>query len=114
MDPGSTPTGVGHAHVADEIAHFLGYSRTTVVDSTLPSPIEAESSSVPGDDGLRLHDQQGRAPARPQPPHPNAQNTVGRPQGNPMVAVRTLQYEKLMPQRQDLGLERSASAQAVS
>jgi hypothetical protein len=78
---------VGHAQVPDEIAHFPGYTRTSVVDSTLASPIKPKSRTVLGDDGLGFHDQQGRAPARPQTRDPNPENTVGRLQAKSTVTL---------------------------
>ena len=66
MDARSTPTRVGEAHLPDQIANFRRYRWATFATPTLPSPIEAKSLAMPGDDGLRLDKDQRRTPIVPQ------------------------------------------------
>ncbi len=66
MDARRSPARVGKAHLTNEIANFRGHHWATRATPTLPSPIEAKSLAMPGDDGLRLYDEQCRSPIVPQ------------------------------------------------
>ena len=58
---GRAPAWIGKTHPADQIPDLLGYRRSAVRKSALPSPVEAKALAVPCDDGFRFHDQEGRA-----------------------------------------------------
>src|SRR5260370_23979859 len=62
----SSPTRVGEAHLPNQIADFRRYRRATFATPTLPSPIEAKRFGMPGNDGLRLDQEQCRSPVVPQ------------------------------------------------
>jgi hypothetical protein len=47
----STPERVGNAHAANQVSCFLRNGVSAESDAALPSPIEAESLAMPGDDG---------------------------------------------------------------
>jgi len=49
MNARSAPARVGETHVPDEILNFRRYRRATFATPTLPSPIEAKSLPMPGD-----------------------------------------------------------------
>src|SRR6266851_7141081 len=66
MNAWSTPSRVGEAHLTNQLPSFRGYGRATIVTPTLPSPIEAKSLAMPGDNGLRLDNEQCRSPIVPQ------------------------------------------------
>jgi hypothetical protein len=90
VDAGRAPAWIGKTHPADEISDLLGYRRSAVRKSALPSPVEAKALPVPSDDGFRFHDQEGRAPTGPRAGEPYPEHTVGRIQFEPMVSVSAL------------------------
>src|SRR5215470_1806620 len=60
------PSRILPTHPTDQVADFVSDGRTTRLSvPDLPRPEEAKSSAVPGDDGLRFHDDQCRAPILP-------------------------------------------------
>jgi len=60
---------------------------------TLPSPIPAESSSLPSDNRFALHQEQRRAPIRPEARKPNPEQSVCRIQTE--APIRNRAYETL-------------------
>jgi hypothetical protein len=69
---------------------------------------------MPGDDSLRLDKEQRRAPIVPQARKPDPQDTVSPTEAQPTPTARTLQDQKLMPERKNLRLQNSASSETVS
>ena len=67
MDARSSPARVGETHFPDEIPNFIGYRGSSFKMTTLPSPIEAKSLAMPGDDSLRFDKDQCRTPVVAQP-----------------------------------------------
>ena len=66
MKAGISPTRVGETHLPNDISNFRGHRWATFATPTLPSPIEAKSLAMPGNDGLRLDKDQRRTPIVPQ------------------------------------------------
>src|SRR5258708_8936570 len=62
VDARRTPARVGEAHLTDQIANFRRYRWATFSTPTLPCPIEAKSLPMPGDNALRLDNEQCRSP----------------------------------------------------
>src|SRR5207249_11154274 len=73
MNARSAPARVGETHVPDEIPNFRRYRRATFATPTLPSPIEAKSLAMPGDNRLRFDKEQRRSPIVPQPREPRSE-----------------------------------------
>ena len=66
MDTGSAPEWVGHGYLTNQFSNFTRHrwsSRPSI--SALPSPVQPEPLLVPADDGLRLDDEEGSTPLRP-------------------------------------------------
>jgi len=65
VNPWRTPVVLG-SHPADEIAHFARHhgSAAPHAASRKPLPVEPETSPVPADHGLVLHDDEDLCPAR--------------------------------------------------
>jgi transposase len=59
--------------------------------ATLPIPIQSKPVAMPGDDSLRLDQEQCRAPIVPQSRKPDPQDTVSPTQTQPTPTARTLQ-----------------------
>ena len=57
MDVGCAPERILAAHPPDQIADLTGNGRTArLTEPNFPSPEEAKSFAMPGDDGFRLDD----------------------------------------------------------
>ena len=91
LNAGSTPTRVGETHSPDEVPDLPGYRWTTLIMAALPSLIESEALSKPGNRRLWLEDDEGRTPVSPQPGKPNPQEAVSHAQTDTMAAVRAPQ-----------------------
>ncbi len=66
MNARRSPARIGEAHLTDQIAKFRRYRWATFATPTLPCPIEAKTPAMPGDNGLRLDNEQCRSPIVPQ------------------------------------------------
>jgi len=61
-----TPCRIFSAHPADEISNLTGNDRASRLSVPhLPGPKPAKPLAMPGHDGFRFHDDQGRAPIPP-------------------------------------------------
>ena len=114
MNARSAPARVGETHVPDEIPNFRRYRRATFATPTLPSPIEAKSLAMPGDNRLRFDKEQRRSPIVPQPREPNPQDSISPTETELMTAVRTLQDQKLMSESKNLCLQRCSSLKGLA
>jgi hypothetical protein len=113
MDARSSPARVGETHFPDEIPNFIGYRGSSFKMTTLPSPIEAKSLAMPGDDGLRFDKEQCRTPIVPQPREPNPQDTVSPIEAELVKTARTLQDQELMPESKNLCLQNGACSETI-
>jgi hypothetical protein len=98
MNSWRAPTGIGHAHLADQIDDFPRHGRPTQGMAALPAPIQAESASMPGDDGFGFDDYQGRSPPTPQSREPDPQESVSSTQTQFVGTTRALKDENLKPE----------------
>ena len=73
----SAPEWVGLGHRADQGADVGWDCRTTEPVTAFPGPKASKGLPVPGDDGLRSDDNDGRSPLRPDPREPHPQEPVG-------------------------------------
>ena len=109
MDPRRAPARVRLRHRANQRAEVGGHRRSPNPAAALPGPPESEALAVPGDDGLRFHDHERRPPsgpdARQQDPEPAVR--LREPDSRRSGAV---QHVQLVPQGQDLEVERRANA----
>src|SRR5215472_6281419 len=111
MDPRCSPQGIGQAHLPNQLANFLAHPGPAESTApTFPGPIETESLVVPGDYRFGLHDEQRRAPLRPEAREPNPEQSVRRVQTKP-APLRPPEDSYLMTESQDLNLQRGASAE---
>ena len=107
MDPRRAPARVRLRHRANQGPDVGGHRRSAESASTLPGPPEPEALSVPGDDGLRLHEDQRRSPSGPDARQHDPEPPV-RPREPDSLRSRALQHVKLVPQGQDFEVERRA------
>jgi hypothetical protein len=114
VNAGSSPARVGEAHFPDQIANFWRYTRSSFTMATLPIPIQTKPLAMPGDDRLRLDQEQCRAPIVPQSRKPDPQDTVSPTETQPTATARTLQDQQLMPESKDLSACRTARARKQS
>src|SRR3990170_3063959 len=78
VNPRRTPERIRGGELADQGAYVGWYTRPSVAPSTLPPPDQAKAPPVPCDDGVRLDDVNGQAPATPRLRKPSPQHPVGR------------------------------------
>ena len=65
MDARGTLAGVGQTYSADEVPDFAGNRGTAAITPALPTPVQSESLSVPGNDRCRFDDEERRPPFIP-------------------------------------------------
>ena len=105
VNPGSAPEWIGQAHVADQLANFERHLWSAAATSRLPSPEQTKTSTMPTDDGLRLHDHQGIHNARRKPIEAGKNQTIEIAESEPLRRFSS-QHIELVAQRQDLRLKR--------
>lgn len=103
---------IGVRHAANQLAD-LGGDLGPAGAMTLPCPPGPETAPVPGNHGLRLDDQERRAPSRPHAYQAAPEEAVWRSKPR-SSRVRARQHLQLMPQRQDLELEGGACPDGAS
>ena len=72
----------------------------------LPAPVQSEASAVPAHDGVRLDDDEGRAPPPPQLGDPDPEETVSLAEAR--AVCRATENSQLLPERQILCDQRGA------
>ena len=105
------PERIRQAHLADEIDDVFRDAGSALRMATFPSPIEPESSLVPGDDGFRLDDHECGTPAIPEPRKPNPKQAVSNVQSELSPSIPSLKDQQLMPKRENLGVERDSRSE---
>ena len=65
VNPRRAPEGIRGRELANQAANLVWHGRTASSVSTLPGPEQTKAAPVPRDDGFRLDDVHGRAPAAP-------------------------------------------------
>src|SRR6476660_8437406 len=58
MDPRCSPQRIGNAHLTDELAYFERHLRPAATASRAQAPVQPETSAMPANNGVRLHDRQ--------------------------------------------------------
>ena len=99
--------------LADQRAHVGRHGRAPGAVSALPGPEQAKAAPVPRDDGLRLDDVNGRAPAAPCVREPRPQHPVGRREAKAW-ASRSMDDGQLVSERDDFQVQRGARADQES
>jgi hypothetical protein len=113
VDARRSPVRICQAHLSNQIEHFARHGGSAQPMMALPSPVEPKSLSVPTDHGFRLNDHQGRSPAAPQPGELDPQKSIGDTQAWPVISVSALEDQELVPEGNDLGLQRCPSSKEL-
>ncbi len=114
MDPRSSPERIGRTHLSNELTKFPSHCGSPgCVAPTFPGSIEAESFSVPSDNRFRLHDEQRRAPIRPEAAEPNPEKSI-RGVWTKRHALTPLQDCELVTESKNLDLQRCPSSEPRS
>jgi hypothetical protein len=101
VDLGSTPHRILFRHAANQGLNLGGDLRSTARACTrAPSPVEPEPGSMPAHHGVRLNNDEGRCPTRPDA----AQDGPEQPVKGAQVRARmfSFEYRELLTQGQDL------------
>ena len=107
MDSGRAPEAIGQAHVADQLAYFERDLWPAAARSRFPSPEQTKTSTMPPNDGRRLHDRQGVHDARRNPIEAGENQTIEIIEGKPLRRFSS-QHIELMAQRHDFHLKRGS------
>jgi hypothetical protein len=110
VDARCSPQRILPAHRADQIADLFGHGRPprlTVPD--LPRPKKSEALPMPGNDGFRLHDEEGGSPIGPSLGQPCPEKAISGGQFRPLH--RALEHAELVTQSEDLDLEGCSAAE---
>ena len=109
MDTRSSPEGIRHTHLPNEVSSFLRHFRPPGHTApTFPGPIQTKPFAMPGNYGLRFDDCQRRAPTRPQPGQPHPEHTIGGTEAD-TPSLRPSKDHDLLPQGDDLCLQSEAA-----
>ena len=104
---GAPPQWIRGRHLANYRADFERDRRTADARSALPGPEQTKTTTMPCEDGGRLHDMERRAPATPSVRQPCSERTIKRRQAKSWTAGAT-RDDQLVPQRQGLQVEHRA------
>src|SRR5215471_5029595 len=85
-----------------------------MTNPAFPFPIQPKALAVPSDDGLGLHNAQGRAPIGPNSGEPDPNESVARSQSQATVLMHALQQKKLMTECQVLSVQSGPSLKAAA
>jgi hypothetical protein len=110
VDAGCTPQRVVPTRLADQFPNVLGDGGPpgpAVAD--LPCPEQAEAFAMPSNDSFWLNDDEGRAPADPEPGQPCPEESIS---GGQLRSLhRALQHAELVAQSKDLKLKGRSGAE---
>ena len=77
MQPRCSPKEIGSAHVANQLLDLpRNAGATNLPPTTFPLPEELKSFSMPGDDGIRLDEQEAVTPFGPEAGENDPQNPI--------------------------------------
>ena len=88
MNPRRAPARVRLRHRANQRPDVGGHGRSPHAASALPGPPQPEAPSVPGDDGLRLDDDERRSPSGPDAREQDPEPAIGLREPNRRGRVR--------------------------
>ncbi len=109
LDARHTPTGILTGHPSNQFADFNVNAWSSWLPSTgLPSPEQLEAAAVPTDDGVRLHDEKGGTPIRPDLGQDRPEYPVTLSQSRALGSV--LQSGQLLAEREVFSREVSSVA----
>jgi hypothetical protein len=88
VNPRRTPEGIRGGQLAYQGTNVWWHARAPGALATLPGPEQTKAPPVPADDGLRLDEVKGRAPAAPCRREPRPEYPVGRREAKASTADR--------------------------
>jgi antitoxin (DNA-binding transcriptional repressor) of toxin-antitoxin stability system len=113
MNPRRAPQGIRGRHRADQRANVSRNTSPTGPATTLPGPEQTKALSMPGDDRLRLHDDERASPVRPCARQPHPEEAVQPRQAHSRPA-RALQHAELVPQREQHDVQSGTCPQRIA
>jgi hypothetical protein len=103
VDARRAPEWICDAHLADQLSYFERHHRPATTASRLPAPVQPETRAMPANNGVRFHDRQRIANAKPI--EANKNQSVNGVEGL-FLRSGSAQDVYLLPQRQNFRLER--------
>src|ERR1019366_2912219 len=102
-----------HAHLTNQIDDLSRHGRPALRMTTLPAPVQPESSPMPGNHCFGLDDHKGRSPTVPELREPSPEYSICDAELYFVGTLRTLKDQKLMTEGQDLRVECSSAPEAL-
>jgi hypothetical protein len=96
MNPWSAPSRIGHAHLANQIDDLSRHGMPALWMTTLPAPVQPESSPMPGDHCFGLDHDKGRSPTLPELREPSPEDSICDAELDFVGTLRTLKDQELM------------------
>jgi hypothetical protein len=103
MDPRRAPERICDADLADQLSYFERHHRPPTTACRLPAPVQPKTRAMPANNGVRFHDRQRIANAKPI--EANKNQSVDGVEGL-FLRSGSAQDVYLLPQRQNFRLER--------
>jgi len=113
VNPWRAPSRIGHAHLANQIDDLSRRGRSALWMTTLPAPVQPESSPMPGDHCFGLDHDKGRSPTMPEPREPSPEYSICDAELDFVGTLRTSKDQELMTKRQYLRVEVSSAPEAL-
>jgi hypothetical protein len=114
VDARCAPERVGGLHPPDEVSDVLGDGRSACAPRPgSPTPVQGESTTMPGDDGIRRDDLHGLPPACPDAGQHHPEQAVGVEKTQPLRRLAP-EDDELVPQGEDLGGEFETAPKGTS
>ena len=97
MNARCAPSGVLGHHSEDQVSDLFGNSLPSqhATRSRNCAPVQSESSSVPADNGIGAHDDEGLLPTRPEFSRENPEELVKR--SNAWPRILAFEHRQLLP-----------------
>jgi hypothetical protein len=112
MDSRCSPQRIGDAHLADQPANLQRHLWSTAAASRSPAPIQPETGAVPADHGIGSDNGKCLTHLGKQPADTSQYQPVNRRKSK-SLGIGTPQHIDLLPQHQNLCLERCARPQQI-
>src|SRR5215831_11910142 len=100
MNLGGSPVGVLIRQPSNQAPDFIGYLGAAAPRPRPPAPVQTETSAVPADDSLGLHDDQDIGPTEPEAAERGPEEPVQRVQRWPRPFA--FEYGELLPKGENL------------
>ena len=114
MNPWRTPKWILTSDAGDEVAVLSADPGSAAAVLADMAPVQSITGAVPSKYRVRLNVGERAAPLGPEPREKNPEDPVRALKLNPAISQLLLEQDDLLTQRNNLALQRSASAEKVT